>query len=338
MNIPENDWLPAVFLGLMALSFLVYAILDGYDLGVGVLLPRDTPQQNNQAHRDIMIYSIGPFWDANETWLVMAIGLLLIAFPSAHSIILQALYLPTALMLVGLILRGVSFDFRTKAPSKNKTQWDLAFKAGSLLATLSQGYMLGRYVTGFENTTFGYSFSLLASICVTAGYCFIGAAWLVMRTEGELQIKAARWAIKCNILMAIGILAVCLTNLWFNEAIMNKWLVFPQVFIMIPISFLFAFLFCTVHFYLKKVPMSNDVGCWYPFFSATLIFILCFAGLAYSFYPYIVWQKVTIWEAASARNSLMFIFVGAVVVLPTIIAYTIFSYRVFWGKTTKLNY
>ncbi|XQW85446.1 cytochrome d ubiquinol oxidase subunit II [Thalassotalea piscium] len=338
MNIPDNDWLPAVFLGLMALSFLVYAILDGYDLGVGVLLPKDTPQHNNQHHRDMMIYSIGPFWDANETWLVMAIGLLFIAFPKAHSIILQALYLPTALMVVGLILRGVSFDFRTKAPSKNKRKWDLTFKAGSLLATLSQGYMLGRYVTGFENTTFAYSFSVLASICVTAGYCFIGAAWLVMRTEGELQVKAARWAKYCNILMALGILAVSVTNLLMNEAIMNKWFSFPQIIIVIPISFLFIFLFSSVHLYLTKVPMKNDVGCWYPFLCATLIFILCFLGLAYSFYPYIVWQQITIWEAASARNSLMFIFVGAVVVLPTIFAYTIFSYRVFWGKTTKLNY
>ncbi|GAA5132555.1 cytochrome d ubiquinol oxidase subunit II [Thalassotalea piscium] len=338
MNIPDNDWLPAVFLGLMALSFLVYAILDGYDLGVGVLLPSDTAQENNQQHRDMMIYSIGPFWDANETWLVMAIGLLLIAFPSAYSIILQALYLPTALMLVGLILRGVSFDFRTKAPSKNKTKWDLAFKAGSLLTTLSQGYMLGRYVTGFENTTFGYGFSILASICVTAGYSFIGAAWLVMRTEGKLQIKAARWAIYCNTLMAIGIIAVCLTNLFFNKAIMDKWLSFPQVFVMIPMSFLLIFLFSSIHLYLTKVPTKNDVGCWFPFVCATLIFILSFLGLAYSFYPYIIWQKITIWEAASARNSLMFIFIGAVIVLPTIIAYTIFSYRVFWGKTTKLNY
>ncbi|MCJ8318773.1 MAG: cytochrome d ubiquinol oxidase subunit II [Colwellia sp.] len=333
MLIPENDWLPAVFLGLMAFSFLVYAILDGYDLGVGVLLPRDS-----QAHRDTMIYSIGPFWDANETWLVMAIGLLLIAFPSAHSLILQALYLPTALMLVGLILRGVSFDFRTKAPSKDKSKWDFAFKFGSILATLSQGYMLGRYVTGFEDSYFSYSFSVLASICVTAGYSFIGAAWLVMRTEGELQIRAALWAKSCNILMAIGIVAVCLTNLVFNQAIMEKWLSFPQVFVLIPISFLFAFLFTTIHIYLTKVPMKDDIGCWYPFACATVIFILCFLGLAYSFYPYIVWQKITIWEAASARNSLMFIFIGVVVVLPTIIGYTIFSYRVFWGKTTKLNY
>jgi len=333
MIIPENDWLPVVFLALMALSFLVYAILDGYDLGVGVLLPKD-----NQQHRDTMIYSIGPFWDANETWLVMAVGLLLIAFPSAHSLILQALYLPTALMLIGLILRGVSFDFRTKAPSKDKRMWDLLFKIGSLLATLTQGYMLGRYVTGFEDSLLSYGFSILASICVTAGYCFIGAAWLVMRTEGELQIRAARWAKICNVLMAVGIVAVCLANLLLNETIMQKWFGFPQVFILIPLSLLFAFLFATIHVYLTKVPMEDDLGCWYPFVSATIIFVLCFCGLAYSFYPYVVWQKVTIWQAASDRSSLMFIFVGAAVVLPTIVAYTIFSYKVFWGKTTKLNY
>lgn len=333
MIVPEFDWLPTVFIALMALSFLIYAVLDGYDLGVGVLLPSD-----NQAHRDMMIYSIGPFWDANETWLVMAIGLLLIAFPSAHSLILQALYLPVAFMLVGLIIRGISFDFRTKAPSEDKAKWDLAFKIGSLIATLSQGYMLGRYVSGFEDTLFGYGFSLLASICVTAGYCFIGATWLVMRSEGELQIRAARWAKVGNVLMVIGIVAVCLVNLLFNETMLEKWWGIPQVFVVVSMTVLFAFLFLSTHVYLSQIPTKNDFGCWYPFMSAVVIFILCFSGLAYSFYPYIVWQKVTIWEAASARESLMFIFVGAVIVIPTIIAYTVYAYRVFWGKTTKLNY
>lgn len=333
MIVPEFDWLPTVFIALMALSFLIYAVLDGYDLGVGVLLPSD-----NQAHRDMMIYSIGPFWDANETWLVMAIGLLLIAFPSAHSLILQALYLPVAFMLVGLIIRGISFDFRTKAPSEDKAKWDLAFKIGSLIATLSQGYMLGRYVSGFEDTLFGYGFSLLASICVTAGYCFIGATWLVMRSEGELQIRAAHWAKVGNVLMVIGIVAVCLVNLLFNETMLEKWWGIPQVFVVVSMTVLFAFLFLSTHVYLSQIPTKNDFGCWYPFMSAVVIFILCFSGLAYSFYPYIVWQKVTIWEAASARESLMFIFVGAVIVIPTIIAYTVYAYRVFWGKTTKLNY
>tara|TARA_R110000744_G_scaffold8364_6_gene27886 strand:+ start:6632 stop:7633 length:1002 start_codon:yes stop_codon:yes gene_type:complete len=327
------DWLPIVFVGLMGLSFLVYAILDGYDLGVGVLLPLDNPQQ-----RDMMIYSIGPFWDANETWLVMAIGLLLIAFPNAYSLIFQALYLPTALMLAGLILRGVSFDFRTKALSADKNKWEYAFKFGSLLATLSQGYMLGRYITSFEDTWLSLGFSVLSAICVTAGYCFIGAAWLVMKTEGELQRRAAKWAKYTNVLMAFGIVAVCLTNLLIDQQIMNKWLGGIQAIMLVPITLLLGFTFVTVHRYLDKVPMENDLGCWLPFTAAVMIFILCFCGLGYSFYPYIVPFKTTIFEAASSRESLWFIFVGAAVVLPMIIGYTIFSYKVFWGKTTKLNY
>lgn len=335
------DWLPVVFILLMGLSFLVYAVLDGYDLGVGVLLPitiKNETEQYNQQQRDKMIYSIGPFWDANETWLVLAIGLLLIAFPKAHSIIFQALYLPTALMLAGLILRGVSFDFRTKAPSNEKQKWDLAFKAGSLLATLTQGYMLGRFVTGFEDTWLSIGFSLLASICVTAGYCFVGAAWLVMKTEGELQKRAAKWALIANIFMTIGIIAVCITNLLIDSQIMNKWLGFPQVFVLLPIIMLFIFTFISVHKYLQKAPLKDDVANWFPFMCAIIIFTVCFCGLAYSFYPYVVPNQLTIFEAASSRASLMFIFYGAVIVLPMIIGYTIFSYKVFSGKSTKLNY
>ncbi|SEL18036.1 cytochrome bd-I ubiquinol oxidase subunit 2 apoprotein [Colwellia chukchiensis] len=327
------DWLPSAFIGLMALSFLIYAILDGYDLGVGVLLPLDNSQQ-----RDTMIYSIGPFWDANETWLVLAVGLLLIAFPKAHSIIFQALYLPTALMLAGLILRGVSFDFRTKAPSADKQKWELAFKLGSVLATLSQGYMLGRYITAFDDSWLSLGFAILSAICVTAGYCFIGATWLVMKTEGDLQRRAASWAKVANILMAVGIILVCVSNLLLDARIMDKWLGGIQALVLIPIIALFSFTFFAVDKYLRKVPVANDTGCWYPFFSAIMLFILCFFGLAYSFYPYIVPFQLTIYEAASARESLWFIFVGATLVLPMIIGYTIFSYKVFWGKTTKLNY
>jgi len=328
-----TDWLPIVFVSLMGLSFLVYAILDGYDLGVGVLLPR-----NSQSQRDSMIYSIGPFWDANETWLVLAVGLLLIAFPVAHSIILQQLYLPVAVMLAGLIIRGVSFDFRTKAPSHEKTRWDLAFKLGSLMATLSQGYMLGQFITGFTSSIESTMFSLLSAVCVTAGYCYIGACWLVMKTEGELQVRAARWARITNILMGVGIVAVCIANLTIDQQIQDKWLGFPQVFILVPITVLFGFSFVTTHLYLKRVPVKDDIGCWYPFSAAIVIFTLCFCGLAYSFYPYIVPNEMTIFEAASSRDSLMVIFGGAVIVLPIIIGYTIFAYRVFSGKTSKLNY
>lgn len=333
MNEVTVDWLPVVFIALTGLSLVVYAILDGYDLGVGVLLPFDS-----QSQRDSMIYSIGPFWDANETWLVLAIGLILIAFPKAHSIIFQALYLPTALMLAGLILRGVSFDFRTKAPSKNKAQWDLAFKAGSLIATLCQGYMLGRYVTGFSDSTFALAFCVLSAVCVTAAYSFIGATWLVMKSEGELQKRAARWAMISNIFLAIGIIAVSSANLLFDASVMEKWLSFPQVILLVPLTILFGFMFVTTHIYLKKVPFEDDLGCWYPFACGVCIFLLCFAGLAYSYFPYIVPMQLDIYQAASARDSLMVIFIGSMIVLPMIIGYTIFAYKVFWGKTSKLSY
>lgn len=329
----QAQWLPVVFIALTGISLLTYAILDGYDLGVGVLLPSDS-----QTQRDTMIYSIGPFWDANETWLVLAVGLLLIAFPVAHSTILQELYIPTAIMLIALILRGVSFDFRTKAPSKNKATWDKTFKFGSLLATLTQGYMLGRYVTGFDTDIAAYGFALLSAICVTAAYCFIGSAWLIMKTEGELQLRAAKWAKIANLLMALGILSVSIANLYVNPAIFDKWINGPAVFAVAIIAVTLLFAFLSVHLYISNMPHKNDFGCWYPFAMASLIFVISFLGLAYSYFPYVVPNGLTIWQAASAPETLWVIFVGACFVLPTIVGYTIFAYRVFWGKSSALNY
>lgn len=326
-------WLPVIFISLMGLAFFIYAILDGYDLGVGILLPSDS-----EAQRDTMIASIGPFWDANETWLVLGIGILLIAFPSAHSLILLHLYLPVTVMLAGLILRGVAFDFRAKAPEDHKRLWDRVFQAGSLLATLAQGYMLGMYVMGFEQTLATYLFAGLSAICVTAGYSFIGAAWLVMKTEGALQTRAAVWARRCGWLMALGIIAVSIVNPLVSTTIFNKWFG-SSLFILllaIPIS-CFVLLFI-VERYLKLFPYPNDFGCWIPFASAVFIFLMSFIGLGYSFFPAVVPGKLDIWQSASAPESLLFILYGAAVVLPTIILYTIFSYKVFWGKATQLKY
>lgn len=326
-------WLPVIFIGLMGLAFFIYAILDGYDLGVGILLPKDS-----EAQRDTMIASIGPFWDANETWLVLGIGILLIAFPLAHSMILFHLYLPVTVMLAGLILRGVAFDFRAKAPADHKDLWDKVFKTGSLLATLAQGYMLGIYVMGFEQSLAAQAFALLSAICVTAGYTFIGAAWLVMKTEGDLQKRAAWWARRCAWLMTLGIVAVSIVNPLVSDTIFNKWFGSPLFLILLIIPvFCFVLLFI-VDRYLRLFPYEKDFGCWIPFASACMIFLLSFIGLAYSFFPYVVPAKLDIWQAASAPESLMFILYGAVVVLPTIILYTIFSYRIFWGKATQLKY
>lgn len=326
-------WLPVIFIALMGLAFFLYAILDGYDLGVGILLPADSEQQ-----RDTMIASIGPFWDANETWLVLGAGILLIAFPEAHSLILFHLYLPIAAMLIGLILRGVAFDFRAKAPEDHKTVWDKTFKAGSLIATLSQGYMLGIYVMGFEQSLPAYLFAGLSAICVTAGYSFIGAAWLVLKTEGELQLRAARWARVCGWLTGVGIISVSIVNPLISNTIFSKWFGSPMVILLMFIPIFCCVLFFIVDRYLAHFPHDKDFGSWIPIVCIAMIFLLCFIGLAYSFFPFVVPNTLDIWQSASAPESLRFILYGVVIVLPTIIGYTLYSYSVFSGKATQLKY
>jgi cytochrome bd ubiquinol oxidase subunit II len=329
----EDYWLPLIFLALMGVAFFVYAILDGYDLGVGILLP-----SNDESQRDTMIASIGPFWDANETWLVLGIGIILIAFPWAHSLILMHLYLPTALLLAGLILRGVSFDFRAKAPPDLKNVWDRSFKAGSLLATLAQGYMLGMFVMAFETSVQSYLFALLSAVCVTAAYSFIGAAWLILKTEGELQARAVRWAFRCGWLAGLGLIAVSLVNPLVSDRVFARWFGDDFALMMLVIPVLCLALFVLVYRYLKNFPHENDRGCWIPYVSAVGIFLLSFIALGYSFFPYIVPDTMDVWEAASAPESLWFILYGVIIVLPAIVFYTIFSYRVFAGKATELRY
>jgi cytochrome d ubiquinol oxidase subunit II len=196
------ELLPIVFAALMAISVLAYVVLDGFALGVGLLLP----QAADEPERDRMIASIGPFWDANETWLVLGVGLLLVAFPTAHGAILTALYFPVALMLLGLTLRGVAFEFRAKATTlADKRRWDHAFFGGSLLAALTQGWMLGRYVIGFDEGPIALGFAALSAVGVAVAYSFIGAAWLIWRTEGALQRRAVTWARRSLWGVALGI-------------------------------------------------------------------------------------------------------------------------------------
>lgn len=331
--IEELNWLTAIFGGLMALSILVYAILDGYDLGVGILMPR-----HNSEHRDIMIASIGPFWDANETWLVLAVGLLLIAFPSAYNLVLKELYMPAAILLTGLILRGVAFDFRAKASLTHKNIWDNMFKTGSLITALAQGYMLGKYVVGFESSWANFGFSILSAVGVSAAYSYIGAAWLVMKTEGDLQRQAAVWARRCGWVAFAGVITVCIVNPLINPSVFDKWFNFPTTTLLFHIPLLSIVLFVINDQLLKRIPLEKDFGCWIPFVCVIGIFFVCFQGLAYSFYPDIVPGKMTMMEAASPKESLEFILIGAVIVVPVILSYTALSYRVFWGKATKLRY
>jgi cytochrome d ubiquinol oxidase subunit II len=325
--------LPVIFAGLMALSIIVYAILDGYDLGVGILLPL-----NNDHQADQMVASIGPFWDANETWLVLAMGLLLIAFPTAHNVILKALYIPSAIMLVGLILRGVAFDFRAKVAQVNKHRWNQIFKLGSLVASTSQGYMLGSFVMGFEESVAAYIFSIMSALGVTCAYALIGSTWLILKTSDDLQLRAIGWAKLAGKISFVGILAVCIVNPLINQFVYERWTTTPFAYFMAIVPFACFTLLFIGNKVLKQLPLKDDSGCWLPFLITVVVYIFCFCGLAFSFYPYVVPGEITIWEAASAPESLRFILYGALVVIPCILLYTIFSYRVFWGKVQDLRY
>jgi cytochrome d ubiquinol oxidase subunit II len=333
-TLPPGAWLPIAFAVLMALSMLLYAMLDGFDLGVGVLLRR-TPEE---AERDRMIHSIGPFWDANETWLVLGVGLLLVAFPMAHGMILTALYLPVALMLAALILRGVAFEFRAKAPAAQKPRWDMAFQAGSVLAAFSQGWMLGSYILGFAEGWAALLFSFLVGLIVVAGYTLIGACWLVWRTEGALQARAAAWARGALYATWAGVLVISAATPLASPRIFERWFDFPQVLGLAPIPLATGALFLLLHIFLRRFPRADHSLDWVPFAACCAIFALCFQGLAYSFWPYVVPERLTIFEAAAAPESLLIILVGAGLVLPVIGLYTMVIWRVFGGKTRPLSY
>lgn len=330
-------WLPLAFLGFMGIAMLLYVVLDGYDLGVGILLRRAAP-----ADKDRMIAAIGPFWDANETWLVLGVGILLVAFPLAHGVILGALYLPVALMLAGLILRGVAFDFRVKAQDRHKPWWDRAFFAGSLAATFAQGIMLGSLVTGFERGWADTVFALFIGVCLIAGYTLLGATWLVHKAEGELQLQAVRWARTSLWFTGAGICAVSLATPMVSVEIFNKWFSLPDFLFLAPIPLFSVALFVAIEVLLRRLPARIAAGAgardWLPFAAAAGIFVLAFLGLAYSLFPYLVVDRITIWQAASAPESLLVVFWGVCVVLPVILAYNVYAYRLFGGKAGELTY
>ena len=325
--------LPLIFAALMGASILLYVVLDGFDLGVGLLFPFAT-----EPERDRMIASIGPFWDANETWLVLAIGLLLVAFPTAHGTILTALYLPVAVMLIGLILRGVAFEFRAKAPLGHKKPWDTAFWAGSLMTSLSQGFMLGIYIMGLEWSLATMAFAMLTAGALTVAYSFIGAGWVIFKTDGSLQLKAVHWAKGGIWGVVLGMGAVSAATPLVSQRIFDKWFSFPEVVALTPLPLMSALLVALLWLSLRRLPTRDDSFAWFPFAGAVTLMVLGFFGMAYSFYPYIVPERLTIWEAAASTESLSIILVGTLVVLPMILAYTVLAYVIFRGKATRLSY
>lgn len=325
--------LPFIFAALMGVSILLYVVLDGFDLGVGLLFPFA-----DEAERDRMIASIGPFWDANETWLVLAIGLLLVAFPVAHGDILTALYLPVAVMLIGLILRGVAFEFRAKAPVGHKRPWDVAFWAGSAMTALSQGFMLGMYIMGLQWTLPTVAFATLTAGALAVAYSFIGAGWVILKTDGVLQRKAVDWAKGGIWGVVLGMGAVSAATPLVSQRIFDKWFSFPEILLLAPLPLLSGALVASLWWALRRLPMEGDRFAWYPFVGATALMVLGFCGMAYSFYPYIVPEQLTIWDAASSTEALSIILVGTLFVLPVILGYTVLAYFIFRGKATKLSY
>ncbi|MBU8538414.1 cytochrome d ubiquinol oxidase subunit II [Falsiroseomonas tokyonensis] len=330
-----GDWLPMIFAGLMAVAILAYVVLDGFDLGVGILL--ETVAEEHE--RDRMIAAIGPFWDANETWLVLGVGLLLVAFPVAHGVILTALYMPVAIMLVALTLRGVAFEFRAKArDAAHKRRWDRWFFAGSLISALAQGWMLGRYVLGFAEGWAALGFAVMAAIGLAIAYAFIGACWLIWRTEGALQAHAIAWARHALWPVALGILLVSAVTPLVSARIAARWFDWPGIVMLAPLPILTALLVFGLARLLARMPLAEDAWHDIPFWGGTGLFVLFFAGLASSFFPYVVPERLTIWESASAPESLSIILAGAIFVLPVIVLYTVFAWRVFGGKARDLTY
>jgi len=325
--------LPFIFMLLMGLAILAYVILDGFDLGVGILLPFATREE-----QDMMVASIGPFWDANETWLVLGVGILLVAFPHAHGVILTALYLPVALMLICLILRGVAFELRVKATGWHQTLWNRLFFVGSLGTAIAQGVMLAGVVTGFAAGPLYSAFRLLVGIGLAGGYALLGAAWLVIKLEGDVHVRALGWTKLAAVFAAAGVAVISLTTPFASATIMQKWFVWPRVIGLSILPLLTAATFGGIWLSAIRLQHGRSRREWLPFVLAVWIYVFAFAGLAYSMYPYLVLDRMTIWQAAAARSSLMFVFVGACIVLPMIVGYTIFAYRVFWGKAKELTY
>ncbi|MFC5051996.1 cytochrome d ubiquinol oxidase subunit II [Rubritalea spongiae] len=331
--IESGDWLPFAFAFLIGVSMLLYAILDGYDLGVGIL-----SRQVDGEDKEKMISSIGPFWDANETWLVMGVGLLLVAFPTAHGVVLTNLYIPVTVMILSLVYRGVSYDFRKKVAPEKKEKWNRSFFVSSLLVALTQGYMVGSFVIGFKEGILGEFFSMSFGFIVTAGYVLMGSTWLIMKCEGELQKRALKWARVALWFMVLGAIMSSLAAVFLDTRIYDRMFSFPELTLLIIMPVMSIILTVLMHILCGVLPLENDKLSWLPFVISMFIFVFGGIGLVYSFYPYIIPGHLKITDAAAAPASLWIILVGTLVVFPFLIGYTALAYRIFKGKVKLLSY
>ncbi|MFO7854227.1 MAG: cytochrome d ubiquinol oxidase subunit II [Paracoccaceae bacterium] len=316
--------------GLIAFAVLAYVVLDGFDLGVGILFPFLAKGRD----RDVAMNSVAPVWDGNETWLVLGGGGLFAVFPLAYAVVMPALYAPIIAMLLGLVFRGVAFEYRWRT-TRGRRIWDLSFAGGSIVAAFSQGVALGALVQGIPVEGRAYAggwwdwltpFSLLTGAALVTGYALLGATWLVMKTEGGLQRRARSfaWGTAVATLALIG--AVSVATPFLNPVYLDRWFGWPSVAFSLFVPLLLA---ACAWALLSGLNAHADRQ---PFLAALGLFALCYAGIGISFFPYIVPPALTISEAAAPDSSLLFLLIGAAVLLPLILGYTAYAYWVFRGK------
>jgi cytochrome d ubiquinol oxidase subunit II len=326
-----GEWdLPLIWAGIIGIAVALYVILDGFDLGVGILFPT----ARDEKERDQMISSIAPFWDGNETWLVLGGGGLWVAFPRAYGAIMSALYLPVIVMLLALVFRGVAFEFRTVAET-SKRYWNFAFTGGSALAAICQGVILGALIQGitvkdgvFAGSVLDFAtpFALMCGLGVLSGYALLGATWLVMKTDGEVAARAKGHA-KLALLAVLGFMAI--VSLWTPlqfERIAARWFTTPNIYYLWPVPLLTA---ATAFALWRWLETGREIP---PFLAAIVLFLLGYLGIVISVFPYLVPWSLTIWDTAAAASSQMFMLVGTLIMLPIIIGYFVFVFWVFRGK------
>ncbi|GAB3472210.1 cyanide-insensitive cytochrome bd quinol oxidase subunit II [Massilia terrae] len=322
----SSIWIVIIFF-----AVFMYVIMDGFDLGIGMLFPFVKAKQD----RDVMMNTVAPVWDGNETWLVMGGTSLLAAFPVAYAIILSALYLPLVFMLVGLIFRGVAFEFRFKAREHERHIWDKAFIGGSVTAAFFQGVSLGTFLEGIEVSGRSYAgnvldwlapFPLAAGFGVMIAYTLLGSAWLIMKTEGPLRERMIEVARPFAWLLLAAIAAVSIYTPLRHAEVAERWFSFPNIILLAPVPLLVLAAIVVLLRALRADPHRL------PFVMALALVFLGYSGMAISIWPHIVPPSITIWEAASSASSQGFLLVGTLFIIPFILMYTMWSYWVFRGK------
>lgn len=322
--------LTVIWAFIIAFAIAAYVVMDGFDLGIGILFPR----LKVGTERDQAMNSIAPVWDGNETWLVLGGGGLMAAFPLAYAIILPALYAPIVAMLLGLVLRGVAFEFRWRDPA-HRPVWDIAFALGSTIATFAQGITLGALLQGItvEGRTYAGGwwewlspFSLLTGAGLVIGYAVLGSCWLIWKTEGELQDKAFAYAKPLGAALIVAIAAVSAATPFLEGQYWRRWFDFPGVLAAAQVPLATAIV---TFLFFRSLSKRHERA---PFFLALGLFGLCLVGLAISIWPDVIPGRVTIWQAAAPEVSQVFMLIGAAIMIPIILTYTAFSYWVFRGK------